>query len=174
MGIGTRTTLSGTLLTLVVSLIAVGQSAPNIPFTPEGIRSIPGKDICSFEGGPFAGVGVYLDGAMTNSVDYNERGAIIAVFLLSKPTSRCGTVEAALDLTHVIQKGESVEFKCYTKHEGGTTWAKWGHVVGLANNHRGTQRFVKARLAWRVNVGVKRFEPIDKESVTCDTNGYAG
>lgn len=116
---------------------------------------------------------MYLDFAKEHAVQYRERDGIIAIFLLSKPTLHCGIVEAGLDLTPVIRKGETVEFKCYTNHEGGTTWGKWGHIVGLANNHAGQKRFVKARLGWRVNIINKRFDPIMGEAVRCDTSGYA-
>jgi|GEM_PF-3677033 len=95
------------------------------------------------------------------------------VFLLGKPLlGRCGIVNAVLDLTSVVNTDESVEFKCYTNNEGGTTWKKWGHIVGLANNENGKKRYVKARLAWRVNVKEKRFETIENKVVTCDTTGY--
>jgi len=117
--------------------------------------------------------GVYLDGAKEHSVDYRQRDGVIAVFLVSNPTGNCGVVDAALDLTRLVRKGETIVFKCYTSKEGGTTPEKWGHVVGLADNHKGTLRTVKARLAWRVNIGEKRFEPLDGQSVTCDTSGYA-
>jgi hypothetical protein len=149
-----------------------GQTLPRIPFTHNGIRSIRGRNICEFEGTFVEGFGVYLDLAKQYSVDYKERDGIAAVFLLSKPSDRCGTVDAALDLTRLIRKGETVEFKCYTAHEGGTTWGRWGHVVGLADNDNGLKRFVPARLAWRVNVKEKRFEEIKAQSVTCDTSGY--
>lgn len=157
----------------LVSVYPSSQTASGVPFTSEGISSIPGKDICDFQGEFYERFGVYLDGAMKYSVDYRGRDHALAVFLLSNPTAKCGLVDAALDLTRLVRKGEAVEFKCYTGHEGGTTWKKWGHVVGLADNHRGTQRFVKARLAWRVNVGEKRFEPLEGQSATCDTSGYA-
>jgi hypothetical protein len=81
-------------------------------------------------------------------------------------------VDAALDLTPLIHKGESVEFKCYIGREGGTVPGKWGHIIGLANNREGSQRFVKARLAWRVDIDQKRFEETRGESAVCDTSGY--
>ncbi|MGB7668940.1 MAG: hypothetical protein WBL66_16920, partial [Candidatus Acidiferrales bacterium] len=114
----------------------------------------------------------YLDGRKENLVHYQERDGITAVFLLSKPTDKCGVVDAALDLTRLIRKGESIEFKCYTAHEGGTTPGKWGHVIGLADNHGGSKRFVRARLAWKVDVMEKRFEELKGQWVTCDTAGY--
>jgi hypothetical protein len=168
----TRIVSLGIALSLVWSMSAVSQTASGIPFMPEGIDSIKGRDVCNFRGEFLNRFGVYLDGAKEFSVDYMELNGVLAVFLLSKPILKCGTVDAALDLTHLAQKGETVEFKCYTSHEGGTTLEKWGHVVGLANNHRGTQRFVKARLAWRVNIEEKRFELLDGQPVTCDTSGY--
>lgn len=125
---------------------------------------------------------MYLDHAKRNLVEYMERDGVVGAFLLrnptlvfrsNQPTLTCGVVDASLDLTHVIQKSESLIFKCYTAHEGGTTWEKWGHIVGLADNDNGRKRFVKARLAWRVYVKEKRFEEIKWESVTCDTSGYA-
>ena len=124
---------------------------------------------------------MYLDLAKRHLVDYMERDGVVGVFLLSKPTLvfrsnkptlTCGTVDASLDLTHLIRKNETLAFKCYTAHEGGTTWGKWGHVIGLADNENGAKRFVKARLAWRVDVKVKHFDEIRSQSVTCDTSGY--
>ena len=77
-----------------------------------------------------------------------------------------------VSLTPLIKSGESPEFKCHTDIEGGSTWTKWGHVIGIANNQRGRKRFVTARFAWRVNIPEKRFEPIRKKPVRCDTSGY--
>lgn len=129
-------------------------------------------DICNLEGEFPKQLGVYLDRSKEYAVQYRERDSIIAVFLLSRPTLRCGVVDAVLDLTPLIETDETLEFKCYTGKEGGTTWGKWGHVVGLANNQHGKKRFVRARLAWRVNVKEKRFEEIKGEKVECDTAGY--
>jgi hypothetical protein len=161
---------------------ASGQTAPRIPFTPDGMRSILGKNLCDFQGEEWeATYGVYLDHAKRHLVDYRERDGVVAVFLLSKPTLifrsnkptlTCGIVEASLDLTHVIRKNESFIFKCYTAHEGGTTWGKWGHIVGLADNDNGLKRFVKARVAWRVDTQKRQFEELKRQSVTCDTSGY--
>jgi hypothetical protein len=131
-----------------------------------------GKDLCDFQGEFTQRFGVYLDRAKKYSVAYRGRDGIVAIFLLSEPTARCGIVESALDLTHFIRKDETVEFKCYTDHEGGTTWGKWGHVVGLADNHNGRERLVHARLAWRVDIKEERFEEIKGETVVCDTSGY--
>ena len=161
------------LIGALLPLCAASQTTGRIPFTSAGIRSIPGQDVCDFHGQFLYASGVYLDGAKNYSVDYRERDGIFAVFLLSKPTDHCGIVDAALDLTPVIRKGESIEFKCYTAREGGTTWSKWGHVIGLADNHAGLKRFARARLAWRVDVKEKRFEELTGQSVTCDTSGYA-
>jgi hypothetical protein len=159
-------------LSALLSICASGQTTERIPFTATNIRSIIGRNICEFQGEFPEQFGVYLDGRKENSVHYQQRDGIIAVFLLSKPTGRCGVADAALDLTPLIRKGETVEFKCYTAHEGGTTWAKWGHVIGLADNGNGLKRFVRARLAWRVDVKEKRFDELKGQSVTCDTGGY--
>jgi hypothetical protein len=156
----------------IIPVCTMGQTTNRVPFTAEGIESIPGRNICDFEGKYFEGSDVYLDRGKNYSVDERQRNRIDAVFLLSKPTEHCGIVESSLDLTHLIRNGESVEFKCYTAHEGGTTWPKWGHIIGLADNHNGLKRFVKARLAWRVNIKEKRFEELKGTSVTCDTSGY--
>lgn len=144
-----------------------------IPFTPEGIASLIGKDVCDLEGEFPNQLGVTLDRCEEHAVQYRERDGVIAVFLLNRPTLRCGVVDAVLNLTPLIKPGESPEFKCYTNDEGGTTWRKWGHVIGLANNEHGKKRFVRARLAWRVNIKEKRFEQIISEKVECDTSGYA-
>jgi hypothetical protein len=148
-------------------------SGGEVPFTHEGIASLVGMDVCSLAGEFPKQLGVYLDGSKEHAVQYRERDGIIAVFLLSSPTPRCGVVDAVLDLTPLIKTNETLEFKCYTSNEGGTTWEKWGHVIGLANNQHGKKRFVRARLAWRVNVKEKRFEEIKGEKVECDTAGYA-
>lgn len=144
-----------------------------VSFTPKGIASLVGKDICDLHGEFPVGGAVYLDHRKQVALDYRERDGVYAVFLLSKPSTNCGQVDAILDLTPLIKNSESMEFKCYTKREGGTTWGKWGHVVGLADNQDGKKRFVKARLAWRVNLKKKRFEKIKDEEVQCDTSGYA-
>lgn len=160
---------------------AFGQSDGTIPFTPASIRSIVGRNICDFHGEFRYTGGVYLDFAKTYSVDYRERDGIAGVFLLNrptlvfrsgKPTLSCGLVDAALDLTRLIRKSEDVEFKCYTAHFGGTTWGKWGYVVGLADNDNGLKRFVRARRAWKVDVLERRFEELKGQPVTCDTTGY--
>lgn len=161
------------ILGMLLSILGAQNEIPkSIPFTQQGISSIKGKDVCDFSGQFPEQFGVYLNGKKENLVHYQQRDGIIAVFLLSKPTGRCGVVDAALDLTPLVRKGENVEFKCYTAHEGGTTPEKWGHIIGLADNHGGLKRFVRARLAWRVNLTKKRFEMLD-DPVTCDTSGYA-
>lgn len=160
------------ILSALLPISSVGQTSSGIPFTPAGIRSMNGKNICDFQGKFLYASDVYLDRARSYSVDYRERDGVFAVFLLSKPTGHCGIVDAALDLTHLIRKGEGIEFKCYTRQEGGTTWGKWGHVVGLADNHNGQERFAHARLAWRVDIKEKRFEGLEGQPVTCDTSGY--
>ena len=148
-------------------------NAGDIPFTPTGIASVKGKDICELRGEFYSRVGVYLDGQKVHAVRYLSRDGMTVVFLLGKPLSEnCGVVDAFLDLTPLIESGETVEFKCYTDTEGGTTWSKWGHVIGLANNERGRKRFVRARLAWRVNVAEKKFEAIRDKPVRCDSRGY--
>jgi hypothetical protein len=167
--------LSLSVLSTIVGLAsacAFSQTANRVPFTPQGISSIRGRNICDFQGEFPERFGVYLDLAKKHSVDYQKRDGVIAVFLLSNPDNDCGVVDAALDVTRLIQKGEDIEFKCYTSNEGGTTWGKWGHVVGLANTHNGTLRTAKARLAWRVNTGEKRFEELTGQTVTYDTTGY--
>ena len=163
-------------------LAASGQTAPRIPFTRAGIHSIVGNNLCDFQGEGWQDTyGVYLDHAKRHSVDYRERDGVVGVFLLSRPTLvfrsgkstlTCGVVDASLDLTHVIRKDEMIAFKCYTAHEGGTTWGKWGHIVGLADNDNGQKRFVKARLAWRVDIHGRRFQELKGQSVTCDTSGF--
>lgn len=160
----------GVLLSISV---ARGQTTNGIPFTPEGIRSIAGKDVCDFSGQFPEQFGVYLDGRKDNAVHYQQRDGLIAAFLLSKPTGRCGLVDAVIDLTPLVRKGENVEFKCYTGREGGTGPEKWGHVIGLADNKNGLRRFVRARLSWRVNTRERQFQELKGQSVTCDTSGYA-
>lgn len=161
------------VLGVLLSICALGQTTRPIPFTAEGIHSIVGEDVCDFQGEFPTQLGVDLDRSKEHAVQYRERNGIVAVFLLSRPVSRCGIVDAALDLTSVIRKGETIEFKCYTAHEGGTTWGKWGHIIGLADNENGLKRFVRARLAWRVDVKDKRFEELKGQPVTCDTSGYS-
>jgi len=164
----------GSILGVLLSIcVARGQTTSGIPFTPEGIRSITGKDVCDFSGQFPEQFGVYLDGRKDNAVHYQQRDGLIAVFLLSKPTGRCGLVDAVLDLTPLVRKGENVEFKCYTAREGGTAPSKWGHVIGLADNKNGLRRFVRARLSWRVNTQERQFQELKGQSVTCDTSGYA-
>ena len=147
-------------------------SGGEVPFTHEGIISLIGKNICDLQGEFFVGTGVYLNYRKQYILDYRKRDGVYAVFLLSKPSQKCGLVEAVFDLTPLIKTGEHLEFKCYTKHEGGTTWKKWGDIIGLADNQQGRKRFVRARMAWRVNVKKKRFEEIKGEKVECDTSGY--
>jgi hypothetical protein len=161
-------------LTIVVMLFTSFESANGgeVPFTREGIASLKGKNICDLQGEFFVGTGVYLNYQKQYVLDYRTRDGVDAVFLLSKPSQDCGIVEAVLDLTPLIKTGENMEFKCYTKHEGGTTWKNWGRIIGLADNQQGRKRFVKARMAWRVNVKEKRFEEIKDEKVECDTAGY--
>lgn len=162
-------------LLIVVGMLAISFASAgegDIPFTSAGIASLVGKSICDLQGKFPLGVAVYLDHRKQYALDYRERDGTIAVFLLSKPVAQCGRVDAVLNLTPLIKTGESPEFKCYTDHEGGTTWGKWGHIIGLANNESGKKRFVSARLAWRVNIERKSFEKIS-EKTQCDTSGYA-
>lgn len=148
-------------------------SSGNVPFTPTGIASLKGKNVCDLQGEFYSGVGVYLGMKKEHSLHYRERDGVIALFLLSKPSlPNCGIVDATLDLTQLTRPGEKPEFKCYTDREGGTTWEKWGQIVGLANNDRGQKRFVRARLAWRVDVAKKQFEAMKGKTVRCDTSGY--
>jgi hypothetical protein len=161
------------VLGVLLPLCTFGQTTKAIPFTADGIRSIVGEDVCAFQGEFPIQFGVDLDRRKEHAVQYRERNGIVVVLLLRRPVPRCGMVDAALDLTSVIRKGETVEFKCYTAYEGGTTLGKWGHVIGLADNRNGLKRFVRARLAWRVDVKEKRFEELEGQSVTCDTTGYS-
>ena len=147
-------------------------TAGDVPFTPTGFALLKGRNVCELQGEFPVGVGVDLDHKKEHAVVYQERDGVFAIFLLSKPTERCGIVDAVLDLSPLIRPGEEAEFKCYTDTEGGTTWPKWGHIIGLTNNQRGRKRFVMARLAWRVNVAENRFEAIHDKPVRCDTAGY--
>src|SRR5437667_116880 len=147
---------------LISSLYA---NAGDVPFTRAGVASLPGKNICNLRGEFPVGVAVDLDLRKEYAVDYRERDGVYALFLLSNPSEHCGIVNAVLDLTPIIKKGESAEFKCYTNHEGGTTASKWGHVIGLANNQGGRKRFAKARLAWKVNLKDNQFEEIHHQVV---------
>jgi hypothetical protein len=112
-----------------------------------------------------------LDDKKEHSVEYRERDGVIALFLLgeSQPPKYCGIVDAVLDLTPLIRKGEDPLFKCHVNSEGRT---RWGHVVGLGDNHRGHKRFLVPRFAWRVNAKEKCFEEIRGDPVTCDASGY--
>jgi hypothetical protein len=162
------------VLLMSIFLIMVGDLlAQEVPFTPDGIASLTGQDICKLQGEFPKTMGVYLDRQKQHAIQSREREGIVAVFLLSKPSSRnCGVVDASLNLTPLIKGSETPEFKCSSGKEGGATWGRWGHIVGLADNQSGKKRYVKARLAWRVNVPAKRFEPITGNVVTCDTSGY--
>jgi hypothetical protein len=164
---------SSLLIAVSVLVFFAYATAGDVPFTPAGIASLKGKNICELQGKFYSKVGVYLDGRKEHAVQYLERDGMIVVFLLGKPLSdNCGIVDAVLDLTPLIESGENAEFKCEADGEGGATWKKWGHVIGLANNQRGRKRFVRARLAWRVNIVEKKFEPIRNKPVRCDTTGY--
>lgn len=167
---------SVSMLGVLFCTCSLGQTtAHKIPFISAGIRSIVGRNICDFEGQQtMAGVGVDLDLKKDYAVEdlVSDDSAVWGVFLIRKPTLRCGIVDASLDVSFLIRKGEEVAFKCYTAHEGGTTWPKWGHIIGLADNQNGTKRVAKARLAWRVDVKEKRFEELKGRSVTCDMTGY--
>ena len=146
-------------------------TSEGVPFTSEGIVSLPGHDICSLQGEFPKQFGLYLDDKKEHAIQYKERGGIIALFLLdnSAASDYCGIVDATLDLTLLRKKGEEPEFKCHVNSEGRT---RWGRVVGLCDNQRGKKRFVVPRLAWRVNTKGKRFDEINGEPVTCDTSGY--
>ena len=163
------------LLALVIGLLFVctlmGQTGGDIPFSSAGIGSLPGKDICHLQGEFPKQFGLYLDDKKEHSVEYRERDGVIALLLLeeSLPPKYCGIVDAAVDLTPLIKKGEDPLFKCHVNSEGRT---RWGHVVGLGDNQRGHKRFVVPRLAWRVNTKEKRFDEIKGEPVTCDASGY--
>lgn len=142
-----------------------------VPFTTGGIASLPGHDVCSLQGQFVEQFGLYLDDKKEHSVEYREREGVIALFLLDNSATprNCGLVDAALNLTPLIKKGEDPLFKCHVNSEGRT---RWGHVVGLGDNKRGNKRFVVPRLAWRVNIKEKRFDQIKGEPVTCDASGY--
>jgi hypothetical protein len=156
----------------IFPIVVTAQTATGVPFDSEGILSIGGKDVCVFAGTFPDQFGVYLDKRKENALQYRGRDGVVALFLIRKPTDRCGIVEAALNLSSQIHKGETVEFKCKAGDEGGTTWGGWGHIVGLADNRRGTKRFVMPRLAWRVNIEAKRFQKISSQAITCDTSGF--
>jgi hypothetical protein len=143
----------------------------SVPFTSGGIASLPGHDICSLQGEFPKQFGLYLDDKKEHSVEYRERDGVIALFLLGKslPPKDCGTVDAVLDLTPLIKKGEDPLFKCHLNSEGRT---RWGRVVGLGDNQRGHKRFLTPRLAWRVNIKEKRFDEIKEEPTSCDASGY--
>jgi hypothetical protein len=100
-------------------LLASAHAGTGVPFTPEGIASLRGKDVCSLEGDFPTQLGVDLDRHKAHAVQYRERDGVVAVFLLSRPTERCGVVDAALNLTPLVKPGENLEFKCYTGREGG-------------------------------------------------------
>jgi hypothetical protein len=158
--------------TVLCAACASGQTTGEIPFSSAGIRSLPGKDICSLQGEFPKRFGVYLGGGEQYSVAYRERDGVIALFLLEKSPStapNCGIVHAVLDLTNLRRGSEVPEFKCHVNSEGRT---RWGHVVGLGDNRAGTERYITPRLAWRVDITGKRFEEIKGQPVTCDTTGY--
>ncbi len=161
------------LVLAVTSIVAGHLRAQEVPFSSNGMATLIGRNICEIQGEFPKSMGVYLDRQKQHAVQYRERDSIVAIFLLSEPSSpKCGIVDAYLDLTPLVKSGETPEFKCFAGTAGGTTWGRWGHIVGLADNHGGKKRFVRARLAWRVNVAAKQFEPITAKTVTCDTRGY--
>lgn len=166
--------MSRWILTIVGTLLIATASAHggDVPFTSSGLALIKGKDICELQGEFHVGTGVFLDERKQYALDYRLRDGVHAAFLLSKPSTTCGIVYAVLDLAPIIKPGETLEFKCYTNKDGGTTWGQWGQIIGLANNNEGRKRYVKARLSWRVNVKEKRFEELKGEDVECDTAGY--
>jgi hypothetical protein len=100
------------LLALVVgfSLIftAMGQTSGDIPFSSAGIGSLPGKDICHLQGEFPKQFGLYLDDKKERSVEYRERDGVICPVSIGNviATKTCGIVDAALDLTRLIRKGE--------------------------------------------------------------------
>jgi hypothetical protein len=151
---------------------AVGRTTEgDIPFSPAGISSLPGKDICNLRGEFPKQFGVYLDDEKKHSVEYRERDGVIALFLLeeSLPPKYCGVVDAVLDLTSLRKADEAPLFKCHVNAEGRT---RWGHVIALGDNQRGHKRFLSPRLAWRVNTKEKRFDQIKEGAVSCDASGY--
>jgi len=156
---------------LMTCSLLFGAGVGDVPFTSAAIASFPGKDICSLQGKFPKKFGLSLDDKWEHSVEYRDRDGVIALFLLGKsgPPTYCGIVHAVVDLTPLIKPGEIPYFKCHIDSEGPT---KWGNVVGLANNHSGKRRFVKARLAWKVNTKEQRFEEVKGQAVSCDTSGY--
>ena len=114
---------SSLLVAVSVLISFPNATAGDVPFTPAGIASLKGKNVCELQGKFYSRAGVYLDGRKEHAVEYLSRDGMTVVFLLSKPLSEnCGTVEAVLDLTPLIKTGENVEFKCHTDSEGGSTW----------------------------------------------------
>jgi hypothetical protein len=163
------------LLGVVFSFVGVASTRQttdqSVPFTSAGIASLLGRDICNLRGEFPKQFGLYLDDNKEHAIEYRERDGVIALFLLeeSVPPKYCGIVDATLDLTS-LRKGEEIPlFKCHVNNEGRT---RWGHVVGLGDNHRGHKRFLAPRLAWRVNTKEKRFDQIKGEAVSCDASGY--
>ena len=158
-------------LAFSITFAILGQAnGQGVPFTSAGIASLPGNDVCSLQGEFPNQFGLYLDDKKEHSVQYRERHGVIALFLLgeSQTPQYCGIVDAVLDLTPIIRKGEEPLFKCHVNSEGRT---RWGRVVGLGDNQRGHKRFLTPRLAWRVNTKEKHFEML-REPVTCDASGY--
>ena len=166
-----KTSLPAFGIFFVICGLTLGATQGDVPFTSAAITSLPGKDICSLQGKFPKGFGLSLDDKWEHSVEYRNRDGVIALFLLGKsgPPNYCGTVDAVVDLTPLIKPGEVPYFKCHIDSEGPT---KWGNVVGLANNHSGKRRFVKARLAWKVNAKEQRLEEVKGQAVSCDTSGY--
>jgi F0F1-type ATP synthase membrane subunit c/vacuolar-type H+-ATPase subunit K len=159
-------------LAFSVAFAVLGRaSGQGISFTSAGIASLRGRDICSLQGEFPKHFGVYLDDKKEHSVVYRERDGVIALFLVgeSQPSQDCGIVDAVLDLTPLVRKGEEPLFKCHVNSEGRT---RWGHVVGLGDNQSGHKRFLTPRLAWRVDTKEKRFDKITEEAVSCDASGY--
>lgn len=164
----------GSLGILGIVLITAARcfaTSPGVPFTSEGIASLPGKDICTLQGKFSTVAGRSLDAKWEHSVEYRYRDGVIALFLLGKsgPPTYCGIVDAVVDLTPLIKSREVPYFKCHIDSAGPI---RWGKVVGLADNHAGKRRFVKARLAWKVDAKERRFEQLKEGRVSCDTSGY--
>lgn len=62
------------VLLISVSLITAGYlRAQEVPFTPDGIASLTGRNICKLQGEFPKSLGVYLDQQREHVVQYRER-----------------------------------------------------------------------------------------------------
>ena len=77
------------LLTTVLVLISFAYAnAGDVPFTPAGIASLKGRNICELQGTFYSKVGVYLDGRKEHAVKYLERDGMIVVFIVRDTSFR--------------------------------------------------------------------------------------